>query len=87
MIPCAEAVRQLWEYLEHDLNREDRAGVEEHLAFCRRCCGEAEFAAELRDFLRSAVRPHLPEDVEIRLTGFLDTIETIELDMLEEEGS
>jgi anti-sigma factor (TIGR02949 family) len=75
VISCAEAVRQLWEYLDRDLDADDRARVEEHLAFCRRCCGEVEFAEALRDFLRSTARPHLPTDVETRLVGFLETLE------------
>lgn len=75
MISCAEAVRQLWEYLDRDLDATDRARVEEHLSFCRRCCGEAEFADALREFLRSAACPSLPPDVETRLTGFLGTLE------------
>lgn len=75
MIRCAEAVRQLWEYLENELVDADRRQVEEHLAFCRRCCGEVEFAEALRDLLRSAVTPHLPSDVENHLAGFLDQLE------------
>jgi anti-sigma factor (TIGR02949 family) len=75
VITCAEAVNQLWEYLDDDLPAEDRRRVEDHLAFCRRCCGEAEFADELRRFLTSAARPQLPPDVEQRLVGFLDTLD------------
>lgn len=75
MISCSEAVRQLWEYLEDDLDHRDRDAIEHHLAFCRRCCGEVEFAEELQGFLRSAARPYLPDDVEARLTGFLETLE------------
>jgi anti-sigma factor (TIGR02949 family) len=75
VISCAEAVRQLWEYLDNDLPAEERLRVEDHLAFCRRCCGEAEFADELRRFLSSATRPQLPSNVEQRLVGFLDTLE------------
>ena len=71
MISCAEAVRRLWDYLEQDLDAETRAGVETHLAFCRRCCGEVEFAAALRELLGSTASPDLPADVEDRLAGFL----------------
>ena len=74
MISCAEAVRRLWEYLDNDLLPKDRQSVEDHLAFCRRCCGEAEFADELRRVLASAARPQLPSDVARRLVGFLDTL-------------
>ncbi len=75
MISCAEAVRQLWEYLENDLDANDRGRVEEHLAFCRRCCGEVEFAEALGRFLRSAARPHVPPKVQARLVGFLDSLD------------
>ncbi len=75
MISCTEAVRQLWEYLENELEATDREQVEQHLAFCRRCCGEVEFAEELRRFMASAARPELPDGVAERLTTTLDELE------------
>jgi mycothiol system anti-sigma-R factor len=75
MITCAEAVKQLWEYLDGALPDESRAAVEEHLSFCRRCCGEAEFAAELRGFLAREAAEELPDDVRTRLLATLDEIE------------
>ncbi len=75
MITCSEAVEQLWHYLERELSESRRGEVEEHLAFCRRCCGELEFADELRRFLGEAGRPSLPAEVEARLTSFLDDLE------------
>ena len=80
MISCADAVQRLWSYLEDELAATDRQAVDDHLAFCRRCCGEAEFAAELRHLLASAgeVSPPLPDDVESRLLAVLDTFETFD---------
>lgn len=75
MISCAEAVRELWEYLDDELGPDDRGRMEEHLAFCRRCCGEAEFAEELRRLLASAAQPYLPAETEARLVGFLESLE------------
>lgn len=76
MITCAEAVKQLWEYLDGELPEESRAAVEEHLSFCRRCCGEAEFAAELRGFLAREASEEMPEDVRSRLLATLDELES-----------
>jgi anti-sigma factor (TIGR02949 family) len=76
MITCEEAVRRLWEYLDGTLDEADREAVDEHLSFCRRCCGEAEFAKELRTFLRSSADVELPEDVRARLTATLDELES-----------
>jgi anti-sigma factor (TIGR02949 family) len=75
MITCSEAVQQLWSYLEDEVAADDRARIDEHLAFCRRCCGEVEFAEELRGVLASAAEVDLPPDVEARLTGFLDELD------------
>jgi mycothiol system anti-sigma-R factor len=78
MITCADAVKQLWEYLDGELPEENRAAVEEHLSFCRRCCGEAEFAAELRGFLAREAAEELPDDVRTRLLTTLDEIGSVE---------
>jgi mycothiol system anti-sigma-R factor len=72
VITCAEAVRQLWEYLDGIVDEPEREAIEEHLSFCRRCCGEAEFAEELRVFLATQASEELPESVRKRLTAALD---------------
>ena len=75
MITCAEAVKQLWDYLDGALPDEDRTAIEEHLSFCRRCCGEIEFAEELRGFLSQHAAEEVPSDVRQRLTEVLDQLE------------
>ncbi len=73
IIPCSEAVKELWDYLDHALSPEDQAKVEGHLAFCRKCCGELEFARELQAFLASndvdEVPPHVREQLERFIEG------------------
>jgi anti-sigma factor (TIGR02949 family) len=75
VITCAEAVRQLWAYLDGVVDAPAREAVEEHLSFCRRCCGEAEFALELRTFLAASAAEELPADVRSRLAATLDQLE------------
>lgn len=70
-VGCAQAVRRLWEYLDGGLDAEDHRAVEEHLAFCMRCCGELEFARELRGLLR-ATGEDLPSEVRDRMERFID---------------
>ncbi|MFP5298307.1 MAG: zf-HC2 domain-containing protein [Actinomycetota bacterium] len=72
MIDCNQAVRQLWGFLEGELDDKDRHAVEEHLDLCKRCCGEAEFASELRKMLHSQSAPDLSDDAKVRLTNFLE---------------
>lgn len=71
MISCAEAVRQLWEYLDGVAGQAQGAAIEEHLRLCRRCCGEAEFAAELRTFLAAHAGDDIPPQVHMRLLAAL----------------
>lgn len=74
MITCTEAVKQLWDYLDGVVEESQRELVEEHLSFCRRCCGELEFAEELRGFLASNADDNLPPEVRARLTTTLEEL-------------
>jgi mycothiol system anti-sigma-R factor len=74
LITCSEAVKRLWELLDLALSPEDQARVEDHLAFCRTCCGELEFAKELRTFLRSHGSEEIPADVKAKLERFVEEL-------------
>ena len=74
MISCSDAVRQLWEYLDGAVGDAEREAIEEHLDVCRRCCGEAEFAEELRKFLATQGHEELPLATKARLADFMDRL-------------
>ena len=71
VIACSEAVRLLWEYLDQAVSLEEQEKIERHLSFCRRCCGELEFAKELRGLLGTRGAEELPPHVKARLERFL----------------
>jgi mycothiol system anti-sigma-R factor len=73
-IPCSDAVRQLWDYLDRSIAPEDQEKVEHHLSFCRRCCGELEFAKEIRQFLASGSSEEIPTHVKERLERFVEEL-------------
>lgn len=75
MISCAEAVRQLWEVVQDEPLATDRSQMEEHLALCRRCCGEMEFVVEMNRFIASVEESPLPRAVESRLDQALEQIQ------------
>jgi anti-sigma factor (TIGR02949 family) len=75
VISCAEAVRQLWEYLDGTVGDAERGLIDEHLGLCRRCCGELEFARELRRTLADAAHEEVPADVLQRLNRTLEELE------------
>lgn len=74
LISCDEAVRQLWDYLDGSVSPADRAQVEAHLTFCRRCCGELEFVEHLRAILASQAADALPPAVMRRLERFVEEL-------------
>jgi len=75
MISCDEAVRQLWGYVEEELDRHDRERLEGHLDLCRRCCGEMEFAEELRAFMSGRSPVELPHAVAAKFDRVLDELQ------------
>jgi mycothiol system anti-sigma-R factor len=74
VISCGAAVEQLWAFLDHELDDRDQRAVEAHLAFCRRCCGELEFAKHLRRLLATKGTDELPGEVRTRLDKFIDEL-------------
>jgi mycothiol system anti-sigma-R factor len=74
VITCSAAVEQLWAFLDHELDDHDQRAVEAHLAFCRRCCGEMEFAKHLRRLLAAKCTGELPAEVRTRLGRFIDEL-------------
>lgn len=74
MLSCKDAVRQLWEYLDGNVAEDDRNAIEAHLSVCKRCCGEVEFAEELRGFLERNGREEIEQETHSRLITFLEQI-------------
>lgn len=74
---CKEAIERLWAYLDHELGEADGHAVEEHLSFCMRCCGELEFAREIRKMLAGAGdSTAMPDASRRHLEAFIDRLET-----------
>jgi predicted anti-sigma-YlaC factor YlaD len=74
VMACDEAVRRLWDYLDHAGESPDHARVEEHLTFCRQCCGELEFIKHLRGVLAAQAADELPPPVVERLERFVEEL-------------
>lgn len=73
-IGCEEAIEQLWRFLDEELASADERALEAHLAFCRRCCGELEFARQLRRMLVERSSVEVPAEVRGRLERFVDEL-------------
>jgi anti-sigma factor (TIGR02949 family) len=72
VINCKEAVSRLWAYLDRNLGLAQKKELEEHLGLCRHCCGELEFAKQIRDRLKQpGSATEIPPDSRAKLETFL----------------
>lgn len=74
MIACKEAVERLWDYLDRHLGEGEELDVEQHLGLCRHCCGELEFAKQVRSKLADTAATPLPGETRSRLESMLRRI-------------
>jgi len=47
-IECEQALRQIFEYVDHELGEAERATMERHLHTCHSCYSRVEFEARLK---------------------------------------
>lgn len=75
MINCKEAVSRLWAYLDRNLGLPQQKELEEHLGLCRHCCGELEFAKQIRDRLKqSGSTTEMPAESRANLETLLKNL-------------
>jgi mycothiol system anti-sigma-R factor len=72
MIDCPEAVRRMWAYLDHALERGPVEEFETHLAACQRCCGELEFSRHLKEKVAATGPEVMPDTLRQRIELLLE---------------
>lgn len=71
-INCRDAVRQLWDYLDGELDDARMAEVQHHLDVCAKCLPHAEFGHRFLAALRSARKRHaMPPAVKAQVMAAL----------------
>jgi mycothiol system anti-sigma-R factor len=72
MIDCSEAVRRMWAYLDHALERGPVEEFETHLEACQRCCGELEFSRHLKEIVAATGSEAMPDPLRRRIEVLLE---------------
>lgn len=72
MIDCPEAVRRMWAYLDHSLERAPVEEFETHLEACQRCCGELEFSRHMKEMVAAKGSETLPDPLRRRIELLLE---------------
>jgi mycothiol system anti-sigma-R factor len=70
-IGCEEALRRLFEYLDHELDGTRHAEMEQHLHTCRACYSRAEFERRLKGRLGALGKEQAPPEFQHRITNLL----------------
>lgn len=71
LIKCKEAVDRLWSYLDKRLESAQHKELEEHLGVCTHCCGELEFAKQVREKLAGTEGTAMPAETRERVEQML----------------
>jgi len=74
MIACRDAVERLWSYLDRNIDRAQEDELEQHLGLCRHCCGELEFAKQVRNKLSESADTPLASTARERLQKFVQRL-------------
>jgi anti-sigma factor (TIGR02949 family) len=66
-IDCEEALKRLFEYIDHELHGRRHEQMEEHLSKCRSCYSRMEFEKRLQQHLKSATDQKAPQDLQNKI--------------------
>lgn len=70
-IDCELALRRLFDFLDHELDGEDREAMQRHLQACRACYSRAAFEQRLKGKLRELASEEPAVDARERLERLL----------------
>ena len=71
IIECEEAIRQMLEYLDDELHKQDSDTVHHHLESCRECYSRMEFEKRLKNMVRDSKDEKAPASLNNRITNLL----------------
>jgi anti-sigma factor (TIGR02949 family) len=69
---CQEVIRQLYAYLDGELEPQSESEVDEHIHSCRECMSRAEFERLLRKRLIESTDKRAPEQLRRKLLSIID---------------
>ena len=70
-IGCEEALRRLFDYLDHELDEHAHSEMEHHLSRCRSCFSRTEFERRLKQRLRETSDAQAPPRLQARVKRLL----------------
>jgi anti-sigma factor (TIGR02949 family) len=72
-IECEQALRQIFEYIDHELDDTERTAMEHHLHTCHSCYSRVEFERRLKVKLGELKNDDVDPTVRERIKRMLET--------------
>ena len=82
-IDCDEVMRQLFDFLDGEVDETAEHEIHHHIDECRSCFSRVEFERVLKDRIRASKDEALPESLQDRIT---DLMKNLNLGNVEEPG-
>jgi len=70
-IDCEQALRKLFDFIDHELDDDERDAMQHHLGACRSCFSRADFERRLKDKLHELRHVDLEPDADERIRRLL----------------
>ena len=70
-IDCEQALRQILEYVDHELGEHDHSLMEQHLHTCKSCFSRMEFERRLKEKVGALRDEEVPSQLGARIKGLL----------------
>jgi mycothiol system anti-sigma-R factor len=71
-VDCAEAVHELYSYLDGELTDRRREEIRVHLDWCGPCGGAAQFEEDLRQVIANRCKDRVPQSLIERVAAAID---------------
>lgn len=70
-IECEQALRQIFQFIDHELDENARNAMEQHLHTCKSCFSRMEFERRLKDKVGKLREDKVSSGVQERIKGLL----------------
>jgi len=73
-ISCEEALKQLFEFLDQELDTHKHDEMENHLSICKSCYSRMEFENRLHKHLKKATQEQAPDELRSRVKNLINKV-------------
>jgi len=70
-INCEQALKQILDYIDHELGEHERAAMQQHLHTCKSCFSRMEFERRLKEKVGALCDDEVPSQLGERVKGLL----------------